>query len=308
MGFKPRKGSDATANDSDSGLQPGNQSGSQTPNGISPISPVGGPSPSPISPSRSRDNLKTDSPDSYIDFSNSYKHTHSQSATSLASGFTDITAPSSFSGGPQSPNSPFYQTEQNQNGSPFMSPSRMTSASNTHRPRSQTFPMLGIETAFGTPTGSGENLTPKQVQEIMSAPVLDTPIDEYPGARSLSISSSELHHLSSQPASSVHSPIGNNSPAVMAPPPIPAPMNTSTLPSPVSAPSQDEARRALELVMNFFQSQPSGVVDPQEYITMGKLMEKLKVQGSIGELPGGMHSIGVGQQKEMSRKRSIHSL
>ena len=97
----------------------------------------------------------------------------------------------------------------------------------------------------------------------------------------------------------------------MAPPPNPlntsSSANNSTLSSPVSPPSQDEARRALELVMSFFQSQPSGVVDPQEYITMGKLMEKLKVQGSVGELPGGMHSIDL-SQKEMSRKRSIHSL
>jgi hypothetical protein len=83
--------------------------------------------------------------------------------------------------------------------------------------------------------------------------------------------------------------------------------NNSTVSSPIGSPSQDEARRALELVMNFFQAQPTGVVDPQEYITMGKLMEKLKVQGSVGELPGGMHSIDVGH-KEVPRKRSIHSL
>jgi hypothetical protein len=83
--------------------------------------------------------------------------------------------------------------------------------------------------------------------------------------------------------------------------------NTSILSSPVSPPSQDEARRAMELVMNFFQNQPTGLVDSQEFIIMGKLMEKLKVQGNMGELPGGMHSILVGN-KEMSRKRSIHSL
>lgn len=50
--------------------------------------------------------------------------------------------------------------------------------------------------------------------------------------------------------------------------------------SPVSpgSPTQDEARRALELVMNYFQSQPSGLgLQAQEYIIMGKLMEKLEL-------------------------------
>lgn len=58
--------------------------------------------------------------------------------------------------------------------------------------------------------------------------------------------------------------------------------------------------------MNFFRHQPSEVMHPQEYIIMGKLMEKLTVQGGLNELPGGMHSMHVGEKE--SRKRSIHSL
>ena len=59
--------------------------------------------------------------------------------------------------------------------------------------------------------------------------------------------------------------------------------------------------------MAFFHHQPNGAVDPQEYITMGKLMEKLKLQGT--GLPGGMHSMERGDgTKPMGRKRSIHSL
>jgi hypothetical protein len=48
--------------------------------------------------------------------------------------------------------------------------------------------------------------------------------------------------------------------------------------------------------MNFFQSQPSGFVEPQDYVTIGKLMEKLKIQTSQlgGEMPGGMHRIPSG--------------
>jgi hypothetical protein len=60
------------------------------------------------------------------------------------------------------------------------------------------------------------------------------------------------------------------------------------------SPSLDDTRRALEVVMNFFQHQPSGFVEPQEYVVMGKLMEKLKIQHRGGEMPGGMHRIGEG--------------
>jgi hypothetical protein len=304
MGAKPRKPSDAH---SDLGLDTISVSGHQTPNGVSPISPAGVTSASPLSATQTHDKLKTDSPDSYGDFSSIYKHAHSQSATSLASGYTDVTAPSSFS--PQSPTSPFFTSDMNAPGVMVGSDqSKIVSASaaNNIRPRSQTFPMLGTE-GYGAMSDSGEPLTQNQVQEMMSTPVIESPTDDF-SDRNLSISS-DIHHLSSQPSSNVQSPL-QGSPAVMAPPSNPlntTSATTSTLPSPIAPPSQDEARRALELVMHFFQHQPSGVVDPQEYITMGKLMEKLKVQGSIGELPGGMHSIDLGQ-KEMSRKRSIHSL
>jgi hypothetical protein len=305
LGAKSRKPSDA--NDSDTGFNGDSLSGPQTPNGISPISPTGYASPSPLSPRGSRDSVKTESPDSYMDFS--YRHVHSQSATSLASCYSESTAPSSFTGGPQSPNSPFFGSDPNSATSPYAPsqlPRFMTSMSaNTARPRSQTFPMLGIETNQGTPPGPGE-YTPKQIQQIMSAPALETPVEEL--SESPLGNASIMHHQQSRSGSN---PNHTSSPTLMAPPPHPSTTssspNTSTLSSPVSPPSQDEARRAMELVMNFFQNQPTGLVDSQEFIIMGKLMEKLKVQGTMGELPGGMHSILVGD-KEMSRKRSIHSL
>ncbi|MCJ1256396.1 hypothetical protein MMC24_004217 [Lignoscripta atroalba] len=378
LGAKPRKASDA--NDSDCGLNLDSKSGSHTPNGISPVSPSGLASPSPISPSRSHDNLKTESPDSYIDFSVGYRHAHSQSATSLASCFSDNTAPSSFSGGPQSPTSPFFSPDVSCGASPFLGsqhPRLMTLASaNTARPRSQTFPMLGVESTYVTPpasSSSGEAFTPKYLQQqSMATPALETPIEELP-EQPLALPPASMHHH--QHSSAANTPILNqlSSPASMAPPPQPPSINTSsptltstltsltsalspntsssTISSPTSAsistsqPSQDEARRALQLVMQFFQQQPSGV-DPQEYFTMGKLMEKLKMQqqqqqqqqagggGGAGlgigigsgmdleqqhELPGGMHSMDLEMEvdmqrererrsREVGRKRSIHSL
>ena len=41
--------------------------------------------------------------------------------------------------------------------------------------------------------------------------------------------------------------------------------------------SPEEARRALEVVMSFIEQQPSGFLDFQENVFMGKLMEKLKL-------------------------------
>lgn len=65
------------------------------------------------------------------------------------------------------------------------------------------------------------------------------------------------------------------------------------------SPTQDEARRALELVMNYFQSQPSGLgLQAQEYIIMGKLMEKLELaQNQVSvSVPTGVFSSSPLQQ------------
>ena len=71
-----------------------------------------------------------------------------------------------------------------------------------------------------------------------------------------------------------------------------------------SSPSQDDARKALELVIDYCQNELSGMLEPQDYVTIGRLMEKLNLhrQGMTGggfglglsvspnseQLPGGM--------------------
>jgi hypothetical protein len=83
----------------------------------------------------------------------------------------------------------------------------------------------------------------------------------------------------------------------MQPPPLPpvtipvqqsGPSQGSSDNTPIT-PSQEEAARALELVMNFFQQQPQGFVEPQEYVMIGKLMEKLKIKRSSESLPSVRH-------------------
>lgn len=310
LGAKARKGSDA--NESDCGLLPESKSGSETPNGISPISPQ---SMVPGSPCQGHDKMKTSSPDSYLDFS--YRHTHSQSATSLISSYSDNTMVSNFSSELRSPTSPYFSPASSCGPSPCLpsQQARLPLLAGSLRPRRGTFPTNGPETSYLTPSGS-EPSTPKYHAQSMATPALESPIEELEES-ALSIDSTMHQHQ--HPGTSTNTPNLNNSPVSMAPPPNPS-MSISPSPrigsasasgisSPIHPPSQDEARRALEVLMSFFQHQPSGV-DPQEYITMGKLMEKLKLQGN--GLPGGMHSMAVGERGEgglpINRKRSIHSL
>ena len=81
-------------------------------------------------------------------------------------------------------------------------------------------------------------------------------------------------------------------------------------PNPTQPPSQDEARQALELLMKVFEHQPRGV-ELQEYMTMGKLMEKLNFNGAQANLnfPGGMHPMERADGTlPLGRKRSIQDV
>ena len=296
-GGKARKDSDATESD----IGAGNGSESQTPNGISPISPSGLTSPSPISPSQSTEKLRVDAPGTAMaNVGQNYNHVHAQSAASLTHGYGDTQGPpsSSFLSDVSSAESGFVDSQH---------PQMMLNhaGASSHRVRSQNYPVLAVDPSYGAAASNGV-LAPKQAQEMMTHPAMGTPLDDYHD-HNFAVSA-DIHHVS-QPGSGVHTPSQTASPALMAPPPNPLSNSAaaSAMSSPAVPPSQGEARRALELVMQFFQHQPTGVVDAEEYIIMGKLMEKLKVHGMIGELPGGMHSIGVSHH-EVNRKRSVNSL
>lgn len=271
MGARSRKGS--IAEESEGTSNP--PSTAQTPGAISPTSPEGvSPSTATVAGKKSTENLKSESPDTY-DFSNQRRPFHSQSTTSLSSVFTD-TAPSSFSAGPTSPtslSSPFFTPDSACGPSPFMGrqpANGQPGSGNFQRPRSQTFPMLvGVE-QYMSPPGSSDALTPK----FVSSGALDSPMTELPGSlaaidEAMSVSPTQV----------------SNS---MQPPPLPS-MTTddkgSSVESSPLTPSQEDAARALELVMTFFQAQHADfVVEPQEYVTIGKLMEKLRIKRSSESL------------------------
>lgn len=282
MGARSRKGS--IAEESEGTSNP--PSNVHTPGAISPTSPGGvSPATATVVTKKSEENLKIESPDTF-DMPNHRRPLHSQSNNSLSSVYTD-TAPSSFSAGPTSPtslSSPFFTPDSTCGPSPFMGNRQPATgqpgSSNFQRPRSQTFPMLvGVE-QYMSPPGSSDALTPKYI----NTSALDSPMTEIPSGlpvidETMSLSPTQVINT-------------------MQPPPLP----TSTTPlvedrdssgdsSPLT-PSQEEAARALELVMNFFQSQNAGfVVEPQEYVTIGKLMEKLRIKRSSESLPSGVRRV-----------------
>lgn len=292
LGAKSRKASVDTMNDSD-GVANGtsaNPSTAPTPNEVSPISSNGLPNISPLSPTQNHDGLDKDNPDSFVDFSNTYRHTHSQSATSL-----DTTP--SLSTSVASPVSSFFSNE-----SPFTPTSQSNLGNNSSRPRSQTFPMVGIDPGLVS-NGSSDQLDTKgALQHSMSMSVLESPLEEGQATTDGRINAREnmtIKRNHSNPEIKTSS---------MQPPPLPK----SNTVSPISAstsPTQDEARRALELVVNYFHNQPSGLV-PQDYVMIGKLVEKLELnQSPGGTLPGGLHRIDEHSDgHRVTKKRSIHTL
>ena len=308
LGSKPPK---ADTNDLESAARRKikSHSGSQTPSVVSPVSPSGTSS-AAMSPSQQHSDEKAGTPDAYAGFSSPYRHGHSQSATSLLSSYPEGNSDSPFTRATISPSSPFFSPEPDADPSSFhhsqqTSLEYITNASNTARPRSQTFPMLGIDPNFLSSGSHAESVDSKWID----SPALETPLDE------MSEHSRGLREPTgpkSLTGLNTQSSFQTQSPGSMAPPPLPntdSPIsNTSKVPSPVAPPpSQDEARQALELVMTFVQHQPNGSIHPQEYQTMVKLMERLKVQGRLQDLPGGMHSMH-SEERDMGRKRSIHSL
>ncbi|CAF9908861.1 MAG: hypothetical protein HETSPECPRED_008753 [Heterodermia speciosa] len=303
LGCRPQKVSDSSI--SDGGLNIESRSNSQTPNGISPISPD---QTMPDSP-----NLKSEGQDAYQDFTSNYRTSHSESVTS----FSEHAMTSCFSPDIRSPTSPFFSPDSSCGPSPLI-PSQQTRlpplASAPSRPRRRTFPTISSGNSF-VPEIPDSSSSSRFSQSTIATPTLESPIEEMDqsplGAIDAAIHVSINPTTTTHPHSQQTTPILSPSPCSMAPPPQPPPTilsaNNNSSPTAACPPSQDEARRAMETVMAFFEHHQSvSQVDPQEYFVMGKLMEKLKLQNA--QLPGGMHGLERGDGTLLGRKRSIHSL
>lgn len=222
-------------------------SATQTPNEHSPDSN----DESPMTKSRTNDG----GVDDYMD----YRHSNSESSTSLSSTYTDNTSPGApFNFSPETTQGPFMPSQY----------VRLPNVAEMHQPiraRSQTFPTLNIDPTF---TQNPENVTPKfssQSSDLVST--LESPNQELPSAYSIdsAISSPMLRHRSSNGSMPTLS-AGSTSSSMLLPGSSP------------SSPTQDEARRGLETFISFMNSSTSRICDEKDFMTVLKLTEKLKKQ------------------------------
>ncbi|KAL0931731.1 centromere binding protein b [Colletotrichum truncatum] len=254
--------------------------------GISPASPTG--QQSPLSADRSdEDAVHGLGFVSYGDGS-AYKHSNSQSTTSLNSALTDA-GNSSFSGSALSPTGTFTFSP-DPNAGAFLPPdtSRQMhggAATNFQRPRSQTFPTLDVESMYQAVTT--EPMTPKY-HPAATAPssALESPIYEMTAPHfaldTALASSPHLHHSSS------NSSIAGRS-------------ATTPAGSSPTSPTQEDARKAADTLLSFIQSTAaSGLVDQKDYQVMLKLTEKLRVhQQQITKSVGGLDRIPEGDTETL---------
>jgi hypothetical protein len=90
----------------------------------------------------------------------------------------------------------------------------------------------------------------------------------------------------------------------MQPPPLPRSADTSPINGPAS-PVEDENIRALHAIKALLEQNPA-VAEPDDYMAIGKLMEKLKaLRTAAPPMPGGMHPIDVVESPRISKKRTI---
>jgi hypothetical protein len=289
LGAKSRKGSfNGTKSDSESptglSINSALASAVQSPTVLSPISPTGFASPSPLSPVQSQENIRGSISLGPGDLGIDFQHTHSKSTISL-----DTT--SSFS--PTSTlisESPFTPTSQSR-----ISPTD----GNSSRPRSQTFPLPNTDTMTTMTADQPGSTFSKELLPLQKEPFLKEEQDQKI-ALNIDTSSGTIKRNRSNPeirAKTIYPPLYSKSTTVS---PISSP----------GSPTQDEARKALELVMSYFEHQPSGL-GAQEYVTIGKLMERLelaKIQAPP-TLPGGLTRIDEHEDApHLVKKRSIHNL
>ncbi|KAH8894834.1 hypothetical protein GQ53DRAFT_63787 [Thozetella sp. PMI_491] len=240
---------------------------SQPASAISPASPMVHPSPSPLSANRSDEDRGDGGLSSnFMDFSGengAYKHSNTQSATSLNSAFTDATT-SSFSSSALSPTTPFNFSPSGDVAG-FLDHSRIPpGSSNFQRPRSQTFPTLDLEYMNQGQSSTAEPSTPKyNVSSTAPSSALESPAHELAQPHftidgAVASASPQLRHSSSNgsiAARSAATPITGSSP---------------------SSPTQDDARRAADTLLSFIQNS-TGFVDQNEYLAVVRLTEKLRI-------------------------------
>lgn len=232
---------------------------------------------------RSEESLNLESADDPID------HTITLSTKSIRAGFVDTSISSFSPDSLLSPTSPFFSPEPNSAvvGS-FFRGSEMSAVPSSpmcgfQRPRSQTFPMIFHDHNTNDNLSDGSTLLPSNA--------LDASMDDI-GLPLGSIDEAMIDSPGSQTTSDIDRP-RITTPQTMQPPPLPlsamaARKDSASLSATKdqrrgSAPSQAEARQALQVVWQYFSRQSrggeEGMLNMEETVMMGRFMEKLSNRG-----------------------------
>ena len=263
----------------------------ETPLDASPASSNGELASSPMSPSSDhhRRAVKDDQSDDYFDFESrdSYRGsptlTHasiSEMERSLSRRIMSSLSPAAIREGDELPDLP-------------MDDSFITGGSN--RQRSQTVPHLTDFSGNARPVSAGKQ--PGIPMRSMTSSLNSRPTAVDPRQT--------MKRHKSVPDIHDADPIRFSS---MQPPPLPKSADMSPVSNPTS-PSEDDNIKALHSIKKLLESNP-GVADSDDYIAIGKLMEKLKLLRSPSitpQLPGGMHPVDILDSPRLSKskKRTI---
>ncbi|KAJ4304409.1 hypothetical protein N0V88_002022 [Collariella sp. IMI 366227] len=237
---------------------------SQPSSAISPASPSG-----QLSPICKKDGEK-ERMNGFADFTTNgvYKHSSSQSTTSLSSPFSDAATPS-FPGSAISPTSSFHVSP-DPNAGVFLTGDHGLHGGpgpSFQRPRSQTFPTLDLE--YLNQNQSAEPATPKYYVPSTAPPsALESagtdangPVFNFEHA----VSPPPLRHSSSN-----GSIAGRSSTT---------PITNSTVGSTPGSPTQEDAHRAANTLLSYF-TNGGGLVDQNDYIVLMRLTDKLRIHQS----------------------------
>ncbi|KAK2811273.1 hypothetical protein FQN49_008474 [Arthroderma sp. PD_2] len=261
----------------DTSSSPRKRSTIRTPTQVSPISPTLTTSPSPITPKQPGSSQEGELINEFGDdgFNLSLPHDNTPAVTpTLARATSEST---------------IIFSSQN----PFAASEHTGLGVESKRRRSQTLPVMA----------SGSSLVKDESPESLSP----TNVFIQPGV--IEEESTELVDAPAMKRNRSNPEIITNI-TPMQPPPLPKSKSISSPATSPTSPTQDEARQALELVLNYFQSQPMELA-VSDYQIIGKLMEKLKLaQGQPYIQPMKATSRGKTHtdRPRVSKKRSIHTL
>jgi hypothetical protein len=238
---------------------------SQPRSAISPASPSGHLSPSPLSANKSDEDKE--GMNNFIDFAadGAYKHSSSQSTTSLSSAFTETATPS-FPGSAISPTASFNFSPDPNIGTFLSGDQRQlpSHGAGFQRPRSQTFPTLDLE--YMNQSQSTEPATPKyHVPSTAPSSALESSAVGPSFSFEQAVSPPQLRHSSSNGSIAGRSTT--------------TPVTSSAVGSSPGSPTQEDARRAADTLLSFI-TNASGFVDQNEYFAVVRLTEKLRIHQS----------------------------